>query len=55
MHINFQENVVSRSVKTEHTNLFAKTSSVKSTPTGTTPQPISRPNLRSIGLLSCFF
>ena len=59
MHINFQQNRVSRSVKTVHTNLFAKICNLqlefrKITPFGhALPGPLRtfRRILRSIGLL----
>ena len=58
LHINFQQNRVSRSVKTVHTNLFAKNckfairiSKNQAFRTCTTPSRTFRPILRSIGLL----
>ena len=58
MYINFRQNRVSRSVKTVHTNLFAKNRKLQlaisknhAFRTDTTPSPTFRPNLRSIGLL----
>ena len=63
MYINFQQNRVSRSVKTVHTNLFAKfancinlqlairISKNHAFRTCTTPSRTFRPILRSIGLL----
>ena len=56
LHINFQQNRVSRSVKTEHTNLFAKEFAIRISKnqafrTCTTPSRTFRPILRSIGLL----
>ena len=58
LYINFQQNGVSRSVKTVHTNLFAKNckfairiSKNQAFRTCTTPSRTFRPILRSIGLL----
>ena len=63
LHINFQQNRVSRSVKTVHTNLFAKIANCinlqlairisknQAFRTCTTPSRTFRPILRSIGLL----
>ena len=58
MHINFQQNRVSRSVKTVHTNLFAKNcklairiSKNHAFRTCTTPSRAFKPILRSIGML----
>ena len=61
LYINFQQNRVSRSVKTVHTNLFAKNcklmqlairiSKNQAFRTCTTPSRTFRPILRSIGLL----
>ena len=52
LHINFQQNRVSRFVKTVHTNLFAiRISKNQAFRTCTTPSRTFRPILRSIGLL----
>ena len=60
MYINFQQNQVGRSVKTVHTNLFAKIcdlqlairiSKNQAFRTCTTPLPAFKPIMRSIGLL----
>ena len=58
MYINFQQNRVSRSVKTVHTNVFTKICQLANRisenhafRTCTTPSRTFRPILRSIGLL----
>ena len=58
MYINFQQNPVSRSVKTVHTNLFCKNLQIAiiisknhASRTCTTPSRTFKPILRSIGLL----